>query len=113
MVKGKPARVPRLQGEYRFQGNALKLLHFEAPHQIVVDDTKHPATIDVVCEHSGKRWVSRGIIKIEDGRLWMCFLSKTHDKQSAERPTSFESGEIVPSTLLVLIRNEDRREKGQ
>ena len=52
-------------------------------------------------------------MKIEDGRLWMCFVTNSSNQPSVKRPTGFESGEHIPSDLLVLKRKENRREKDQ
>ncbi len=71
-------------------------------HQIVVDNTKDPYTIDMTREVRGKKETVRGIYKIEDGRLLICSLRDGKGQPSSERPKTFESSSSVKSDLLIL-----------
>ena len=71
-------------------------------HEIVVDDTKDPATIDIAREIRGKKETVHGIYKLDDGRLWICSLRDANGQPSSDRPSNFESSPTVKSDLLIL-----------
>jgi len=76
-------------------------------HEIVIDPTKGPSTIDIMREIGGKKETVLGIYKFEEGKLMICSLRGADRKPSAKRPTNFASDESVSSDLLVLKRKPD------
>lgn len=96
--------------ELHFEKDKL-IFRFVAPslgkdrvHEIVVDETKTPATIDITREIRGKKETVYGIYKFEGDRLLICSLRDSNRQPSDERPTTFDSSNEVRSDLLVLAR---------
>ncbi|MFN0052336.1 MAG: TIGR03067 domain-containing protein [Planctomycetales bacterium] len=96
--------------ELHFEKDSL-IFRFVAPssgkdrvHEIVVDESKTPATIDITREIRGKKVTVYGIYKFEDERLWICSLRDSNRQPSEKRPTTFDSSDEVRSDLLVLTR---------
>lgn len=71
-------------------------------HDLSLDPSKTPATIDISRMVGEKRMTVLGIYKVEDERLWICFLRSADGNPSEHRPSTFESSNDVKSDLLIL-----------
>lgn len=77
-------------------------------HDISVDSSKTPATIDITRIVRDSKMTVRGIYKFEDGKLIICFLRGADRNPSADRPSTFESSSTVKSDLLILKRKSEQ-----
>lgn len=71
-------------------------------HEIVLDSSKTPSTIDITREIRGKKVTVRAIYKFDDGKLLICSLRGPDRQPSSERPKTFESSRAVTSDLMIL-----------
>ena len=76
-------------------------------HDISLDASKNPATIDITRTVRDKKMTVYGIYKLEDGRLLICSLRGADGNPSGDRPSTFESSSDVKSELMILKRKPD------
>jgi len=87
-----------------------RVRHDRAPdrvHDITLDNTKNPATIDIIGKRGDSILHVRGIYSFDGDRLLICSLRDENRRPSKERPKTFESSSEVPSDLLILKRKPD------
>lgn len=73
-------------------------------HDVTLDNTKSPATIDIVRRGDNKTPTVHGIYRLDGDRLLICSLRDENRQPSKERPSKFESSSDIRSDLLVLKR---------
>ncbi len=76
-------------------------------HDISMDVSKNPTTIDMTRTVRDKKMTVYGIYKFEDGKLLICSLRGADGNPSSDRPSTFESSSDVKSELLILKRKPD------
>lgn len=79
-------------------------------HNIVLDSSKTPATIDITREIRDGEVTVRGIYRFDDGKLMICSLRGPDRQPSSERPKTFASSKTVTSDLLILKRKPEENE---
>jgi uncharacterized protein (TIGR03067 family) len=76
-------------------------------HDISLDASQNPATIDITRTVRDKKMAVLGIYKFEDGRLFICSLRGADGNPSGDRPATFESNSDVNSDLMILKRKPE------
>lgn len=76
-------------------------------HEITIDPTKTPKTIDITRKIRDTEETVRGIYKFDGNKLMICSLRGPDRKPSPDRPTTFDSSKTVKSDLLVLKLKPD------
>ena len=89
---------------YKFVGNYQGK---DRVHDISIDSSKDPATINITRTVRDKKMTVYGIYKFENGKLLICSLRGEDGNPSSERPATFESSSEVTSDLLILKRKSD------
>jgi uncharacterized protein (TIGR03067 family) len=76
-------------------------------HQISIDTSNIPATIDITRTMGDRKLTVLGIFKFEGGKLVICSLRGADGNPSTVRPETFESSHSVRSDVLILKRQPD------
>ncbi len=76
-------------------------------HDISLDESKNPRTINMTRTLRDKKMTVYGIYKFEDGKLLICSLRGADGNPSSDRPSTFESTSDNKSELLILKRKPE------
>lgn len=87
---------------FKFVGDTKK--GNDRVHEISVDASKSPATIDMTRTVRDKKSTVLGICKSERDKLFICSLRGDDGNPSTDRPKTFGSSSDVKSELLILKR---------
>jgi uncharacterized protein (TIGR03067 family) len=102
-----PFELHFAEGQLTFKFVGKNTAGKDRVHDLSVDASKSPATIDITRTVRGKKSTVLGIYKFEDGKLFICSLRDSGGNPSTDRPRTFESSRDIKSELMILKRKRD------